>query len=238
MLSIKIVKRMGFVSQLSQLCPHECAMEGIWWQQQTPLQMYRCSSNIQRNKVLEMSGVGCSHSALRGSITAKRQNAGGEAGPQQGSLEAKAAAAVQSSSVLTAVMVTDSMENPVALSNSALGQIHFSFSAKWLCQGPTTVWKEVLSELENTDIYLHNFTKSMLIYSLEKFYTYQKSMFLTGLLFMPFCLYVCIYQLSDINILLLTILFLNENKPARSAGCGIPEWSWKTGLNISQIFGR
>lgn len=80
-----------------------------------------------------------SHSALSGSITAKRQDAGGEAGPQQGSLEAKAAAAVQSSSVLTAVMVTDSMENPVALGNSALGQIHFSFSAKWLCQGLTTL---------------------------------------------------------------------------------------------------
>lgn len=68
-----------------------------------------------------------SSSALRGSIAAKRQNADGEAGPQQGSLEAKAAAAAQSSSVLAAVMVTGRMENPVALSNSASGKNTFLF---------------------------------------------------------------------------------------------------------------
>lgn len=117
---------------------------------------------------------------------------GSQAGRQQGSTEAKAAAAVQSSSLRIAMMLIDSIEKPIALGNSAQGKTNF-FSAKWLWQGPTTLRKEALSELENIDVCLYNFAKSMFVCSLEKFYTYWKNMFLTGLflLFIPFCLAVC-----------------------------------------------
>lgn len=55
MLSIKIVKRVQFVSQLFQLCPHECATENIWRQAlraaASSLETHRCSSPTQNNKV-------------------------------------------------------------------------------------------------------------------------------------------------------------------------------------------
>lgn len=211
MISVKMVRKVEFLSQLFQLCPQEHTTEGVWWHVLRAAAKLLGDAPGMSQERQEQGAV--THLPLKVSSLPRCQT---RVGLQQGSTEVKAAAAVQPSSLLTAMMLTGSTENPIARGNSALRQTHFlSFSAKWLWQGPTTLWREVLSELEKRDIYIYNFSKSLLLR--EILYILEECVF------DRFIVHPILFSWLQLISSLLKIIFLNRNTPVRSAGCGISE---------------